>query len=129
VQNSVDRADMSTATAGVNFFRQIGASFGTALIGSLFVGRLTEDLARKLPPAAADQVGKHAAGGITPGQLAQLPPNIAHDFVVSYADALTPLYAWVAPLLVIGFVLALFLKEKPLSTALSRGSRRSEQSG
>ncbi|MGH3424958.1 MAG: MDR family MFS transporter, partial [Nocardioidaceae bacterium] len=40
VQNSVPVKDMGSATAGVNFFRQLGASFGTALIGSLFVGRL-----------------------------------------------------------------------------------------
>jgi EmrB/QacA subfamily drug resistance transporter len=120
VQNSVGVRDMSTATAGVNFFRQIGASLGTALIGSLFVGRLADNLAGTLPPGATAKIGHHAVG-ITPDQLAKLPPHIAHDFVVAYGQALTPLYAYLVPLLAIGFVLAWFLKEKPLNTVLARG--------
>ncbi|MGH3414790.1 MAG: MDR family MFS transporter [Marmoricola sp.] len=122
VQNSVSRKDMATATAGVNFFRQIGASAGTAIIGSLFISRLTTDLATKLPAGAASQVGKHAAG-ITPGKLAQLPPSIAHDFVVSYANALTPLYAYLVPLLVLGFLVALVVREKPLAVTLGSNAR------
>jgi EmrB/QacA subfamily drug resistance transporter len=121
VQNSVGVKDMSPATAGVNFFRQIGAAFGTSLIGSLFIGRLTTNLAHSLPPGAAAKIGQHASG-INPAQLAKLPPNIAHDFVVSYANALTPLYVYFVPLLAAGFVLAWFLKEKPLNTVLARGS-------
>lgn len=114
VQNSVDRKDVGTATASVNFFRQIGASFGTALIGSLFVGRLATQLAQNLPAKAAGEVGKHV-NGITPTELSSLPPQIAHDIIVSYADALTPLYAYLAPLLIIGFILAWFMVEKPLT--------------
>ncbi|MGH3626082.1 MAG: carboxypeptidase-like regulatory domain-containing protein, partial [Sciscionella sp.] len=111
---------------GVNFFRQIGASFGTALIGSLFVGRLTTDLSQRLPPAFAAKLGNHPAG-VTPAQLRRFPPKIAHDFVVSYASALTPLYIYLVPLLGIGFVLVWFLKEKPLSAVLSRGPAAAKQ--
>src|SRR5699024_177566 len=93
VQNSVGTRDMATATAGVNFFRQIGASAGTAIIGSLFISRLTTDLADKLPAGAVGKISDHA-GGMTSNQLAQLPAHLAHDIVVSYADALTPLYAY-----------------------------------
>jgi EmrB/QacA subfamily drug resistance transporter len=120
VQNSVGRSDMGPATAGINFFRQIGASCGTALIGSLFITRLATDLHDTLPPGAAAKVGKHAQG-ISPEQLRALPPGIAHDVVISYANALTPLYAYVAPLLVIALVLAVSLKEKPLLLTLGGG--------
>ncbi|HET7356839.1 MAG TPA: MDR family MFS transporter [Nocardioidaceae bacterium] len=128
VQNSVAREDMGTATAGVNFFRQIGASAGTALIGSLFISRLTTDLVQNLPAQAAGALGRHATA-ITPSQLSQLPPRIARDVVVSYANALTPLYAYLVPLLALGFVVALFLKEKPLSVTLGRGpaARQAEE--
>jgi EmrB/QacA subfamily drug resistance transporter len=129
VQNSVRRQDMGTATAGVNLFRQLGASFGTALIGSLFVNRLTTNLQDKLPPHAAAQAGKISAG-ITPAQLHKLPSQIAHAIVVSYADALTPLYAYLAPLLAATMVVAFFLKEIPLSTTLGgAGGRRDDQNG
>src|SRR5699024_9369315 len=122
VQNSVPKRDIGSATAGVNFFRQIGASFGTALIGSMFVSQLTSDLSDRLPADAASKVGEQA-GSITPDQLAQLPPYIAHTIVVSYADALIPLYRYLVPLLVLGLIVACFLKEKPLLTTINgRGS-------
>src|SRR5699024_10045211 len=128
VQNSVPKRDIGSATAGVNFFRQIGASFGTALIGSMFVSRLTSDLSDRLPADAASKVGEQA-GSITPEQLAHLPTDIAHTIVVSYADALIPLYRYLVPLLVLGLIVACFLKEKPLlNTINGRGSGDSDDS-
>ncbi|GAB3559798.1 MDR family MFS transporter [Spelaeicoccus albus] len=118
VQNSVAHHDVGPATAGVNFFRQVGASFGTALIGSLFVGRLTDELAKNMPAGAASKIGQHATG-ITPDELAKLPVSLAHDVVISYADALIPLYRYLVPLLVVGFILVWFIKEIPLT--LTRG--------
>ena len=41
VQNSFPQAIVGTATSSNNFFRQIGASLGAAIVGSLFVSRLT----------------------------------------------------------------------------------------
>lgn len=121
VQNSVSTRDIGTATANINFFRQIGASFGVALIGSLFTSRLATELAQRLPPGAmAGSSGE--VRGLTPDQLDKLPPEIAHDVVVSYADALTPLYAYLAPLLLVAFVLTWFLPEKKLATTLGSDS-------
>jgi EmrB/QacA subfamily drug resistance transporter len=121
VQNSVAQRDLGAATAGVNFFRQIGGAAGTAIIGSLFISRLTTNLQQNLPHSVAGKIGGHATG-ITPKELAKLPPQIAHGFIVSFADALTPLYAYLAPLILAGFVIAWFLKEKPLSAVLARGA-------
>src|SRR5690625_231236 len=88
----------------------------------MFVSRLTSDLSDRLPADAASKVGEQA-GSITPDQLAQLPPEIAHTIVVSYADALIPLYRYLVPLLVLGLIVACFLKEKPLLTTINgRGS-------
>ncbi|MFF1876141.1 MFS transporter, partial [Kitasatospora herbaricolor] len=42
VQNSFPVSQVGTATASNNYFRQIGASLGSAIVGSLFVARLTE---------------------------------------------------------------------------------------
>jgi EmrB/QacA subfamily drug resistance transporter len=125
VQNSVSQKDMGSATAGVNFFRQIGGSFGTAIIGSLFIGRLTTNLSQNLPASFAAKLGDHAQG-VTTNVLEKFPPQIAHDYVVSYADALTPLYAYLAPVILVGFVLAWFIKEKPLASAQSAGAPAEE---
>ena len=50
VQNSFPQAIVGTATSSNNFFRQIGSSLGAAIVGSLFVSRLTDILASGLPP-------------------------------------------------------------------------------
>jgi EmrB/QacA subfamily drug resistance transporter len=121
VQNSVSKEDMGSATAGVNFFRQIGGSFGTAIIGSLFLSRLTTNLHQNLPHSFVAKLGGHAQG-ITTSILEKFPKPIQHGYVVSFANALTPLYAYVAPVILLGFVIAWFLKEKPLSTVLARGA-------
>jgi hypothetical protein len=105
----------------VNFFRQIGGSFGTAIIGSLFLGRLATNLQHNLPPSFLQKLGGHAQG-VTPAELAKFPPPIAHGYIVSFANALTPLFAYLAPVILLGFVIAWFLKEKPLSATLARGA-------
>ena len=56
VQNAVSPALVGTATSANNYFREIGASLGTALFGSIFTTRLTDkfsDALAKLPPDAA----------------------------------------------------------------------------
>jgi hypothetical protein len=40
VQNTVDYADLGVATSGVTFLRTIGSSFGVAVFGSVYAGRL-----------------------------------------------------------------------------------------
>ena len=52
VQNSFPLAMVGTATASNNYFRQIGASLGAAIVGSLFTARLVTLLGERLPVAA-----------------------------------------------------------------------------
>ncbi len=46
VQNSFPVSQVGTATGAHSFFRQIGASLGSAAIGTLFTGRLLDLAAR-----------------------------------------------------------------------------------
>ena len=116
VQNSAARRDLGTATSSVNFARQIGSSVGVALIGALFIHRLHGQLAAHLPAATAGRLSGQLVGSITPHGLSALPAPVKHDIVVSFADALPPIYAYLVPLMAVAFVLALALKEIPLRT-------------
>ncbi len=116
VQNSAARRDLGTATSSVNFARQIGSSVGVALIGALFVHRLDAQLSARMPRAAAGHLSGQLVSSLTPHGLTQLPASIKHAIVVSFADALPPIYAYLVPLLAVAFVLALILKETPLRT-------------
>jgi MFS family permease len=111
VQNSVARADLGTATSSVNYFRQIGSTIGVALLGALLVHRLTTRLEAQVP--APSHVGSRLSS-LTPQALAHLPSALHHAISVAFADALPPLFAYLAPLFGVAFVLALLLEEKPL---------------
>ena len=58
VQNSFPLREVGTATASNNFFRQIGATLGSAVVGSLFASRLAELLDRA--SAGCRSRGRHA---------------------------------------------------------------------
>ncbi|MEU9859720.1 MFS transporter [Streptomyces sp. NPDC047971] len=112
VQNSVRPADLGTATSAHNYFRQIGGSVGAAVFGTLFAARLDDALADSLPRAAGTPLP--AAESITPQTVHALPPVLRDAYIQAYADAMPRIFLYLVPVLVLGLVLAFFLKEKPL---------------
>lgn len=109
VQNTVDFADLGVATSGVTFFRTIGSSFGAAVFGSLFNNFLKDPLAD-----AVAKSGAPAAAAQSPDALHALSPEMAAPIASAYADSLDQVFLYAAPVAVVGFVLALMLKQVPL---------------
>ena len=121
VQNTVDFSDLGVATSGVTFFRTIGSSFGAAVFGSLFNNFLHSRLA---PAMVSSGAPREAAQ--SPDALHKLSPEMAAPIAAAYADALDLVFLYAAPVAVVGFVLALTLKQVPLrnyavSTAADMG--------
>jgi len=117
VQNSFPVREVGTATASNNYFRQIGASLGAAIVGSLFVARLTDLLAERMPAGAADG---GASNSFTPAIVRDLPDAVRDVIVGSYNDALTPVFLYMVPLVIVAAILLCFVKEKPLATTIER---------
>ncbi len=116
VQNQFPVEQVSTATGTNNYFRQMGASLGAALVGSLFVANLKGLLADRLP--SMPTTGDEGVNSLTPAVVKSLPPEI-HDTVISaYSNALTPIFLLMVPFVLVAFVLLWFLKEKPLSKVI-----------
>ncbi|HUQ17863.1 MAG TPA: MDR family MFS transporter [Candidatus Saccharimonadales bacterium] len=133
VQSAVDPRFIGVVTSQIQFFRNIGATMGTAVLGSVLSQRLPVNIAAKidelkLPPQAT---GFSPAGGgnvqtlFDPASLAAakaaVPPQLAGAFdsiigAVRAALALTLhdvfLYAMAAALL--AMVASVFLKEVPI---------------
>ncbi|MCV7132378.1 MFS transporter, partial [Mycobacterium hodleri] len=109
VQNTVDFADLGVATSGVTFFRTIGSSFGAAVFGSLFNNFLKDPLAD-----AVAKSGAPAAAAQSPDALHALSPEMAAPIASAYADSLDQVFLYAAPVAIVGFVLALMLKQVPL---------------
>ncbi len=109
VQNTSSFADLGVATSGVTFFRTIGSSFGAAIFGSLFANFLATRIGPALvasgaPPRAAQ----------SPQALHALSPEMAAPIVDAYADSLGTVFLCAVPVALVGFVVALFLREVPL---------------
>ncbi|MGW4275592.1 MFS transporter [Streptomyces seoulensis] len=112
VQNSVRPADLGTATSANNYFRQIGGSVGAAVFGTLFAGRLTDALRERVPARAGG--APPDAESITPQAVRALPAALRDAYIQAYADAMPRIFLYLVPVLVLGTVIAFFLKEKPL---------------
>jgi EmrB/QacA subfamily drug resistance transporter len=114
VQNAVAYEDLGVATSGATFFRSIGASFGVAVFGTVFAGRLGDKLADALR-------GVPLPPGVSPGALeadprgiADLPSALRPRVLHAYASSITDVFLYAAPVALLGFVLAWLLKEDPL---------------
>lgn len=114
VQNAVDPHELGTATSANNFFREIGAAVGIALFSSIFTARLVSNLEGVFGSAPAPEGGA-GAESLTPEIVKSLPEPLHTGVVDGYADALAPAFWYLVPLLALGFLLTLFLKEIKLS--------------
>ncbi|MEV7927891.1 MDR family MFS transporter [Kitasatospora sp. NPDC088779] len=125
VQNTVDYADLGTATSGVTFFRTIGSSFGTAVFGTIYANSLKTELAQGVASSArltgADPALLTRAAE-SPQGLHRLPAAQAAPIVQAYSDALHTVFLWTVPVALVGFVVALFLKQVQLRDTARAGS-------
>ncbi|MFJ4876745.1 MDR family MFS transporter [Streptomyces sp. NPDC088745] len=119
VQNTVDYADLGTATSGVTFFRTLGSSFGAAVFGTIYANSLKPNLtegvtaATRLAPAGTDPAAV-ARAAQNPQALHGLPAAQIEPIVQAYANTLSTVFLWTVPVAVLGFLVSLFLKQVEL---------------
>lgn len=114
VQNAVSYQDLGVATSGATFFRSIGASFGVAIFGTVFTNRLTGQLesalaGRSVPPGADAE--RLAAD---PRAIQMLPADLRPSILEAYSTSITDVFLFAAPVVLVAFVLAWFLREDKL---------------
>ncbi|GAB3927783.1 hypothetical protein GCM10011575_10770 [Microlunatus endophyticus] len=117
VQNTFPNREVGTATAANNFFRQIGASLGSSIVGSIFANRLATLLTERMPAGASQSAGSNI-NSLTPDIVKHLPEAVQNVIIGAYNDALTPIFLYLAPLLGIALVLVIFVREKALATTI-----------
>jgi hypothetical protein len=57
---------------------------------------------------------------LTPAVVRDLPAGIRDVIVGAYNDALTPVFLYMVPLVIVGLILLVFVTEKPLATTIER---------
>lgn len=116
VQNTVDYADLGTATSGVTFFRTLGSSFGTAVFGTIYANALRPNLTQGVEQAARAGGDPASLARVAESPLAvhALPPEQTAPLAQAYADTLHTVFLWTVPVALLGFVVSLFLKQVKL---------------
>jgi EmrB/QacA subfamily drug resistance transporter len=116
VQNAVDRKDLGTATSVVVFFRSVGSAIGAALFGAVLTARLTYHLKQMIP--ASGHAVQLTSASLQSGasQLAKLPPSTLHLVLMAFARSFHDIFLIGIPFALLAFLVALRLREVPLST-------------
>ena len=137
LQNSVDFQDMGIATSSNTFFRSLGGAFGTAIFGTIFSNRIAYDLQETI--ATLQSTDPQSLAGFDSAKLdlittntsiiTTLPPAIRDTVLHSFAQTFQVVFLAAAPITFIGFVLAFFLKEKPLQSSTAHHAAKSEAAG
>jgi MFS family permease len=111
-QNSVELKDMGVASSATTLFRTLGSSFGVAIMGALFTGRVQDEMAARGGGAATARSAQLDAAS-----LAKLPDPVreAYQFAVSSGTHIAFLVG--ASVGVIALLAAVFVKEVPLRGA------------
>ncbi len=124
VQNSVDRSDMGVATSSVQFFRQMGGSFGTALFGAVMTSRLAVHLTEAAAQAPAGTLPAEGFKDIANDvQKVQALPETTQGLVVGAFDsALQDMFVTAFPLVIGALAIGIFLREIPLASRPQAGS-------
>ena len=124
LQNSVDFKDMGVATSSNTFFRSLGSVFGTALFGTILTSRLGHYLLESgFAPEQAELIQNNTAaiGALSPeGQVTALN---------AFVDSFHMVFLVAAPVVAIGFIVALFLRETPLRTTADYAAARNDAAG
>ncbi|CAL9289060.1 MULTISPECIES: MDR family MFS transporter [unclassified Streptomyces] len=113
-QNAVGYEDLGVATSGATFFRSIGASFGVAVFGTIFTGRLTGKLedslsGQDIPPGATPD-----AVAADPRAIAELPPALRPAALEAYSSSITDVFLYASPIVLVAFAIAWLLREDRL---------------
>ncbi|WP_369180004.1 MDR family MFS transporter [Streptomyces mutabilis] len=125
VQNTVDYADLGTATSGVTFFRTLGSSFGTAVFGTIYANALGPNLRNGVSAAAGTGTADPAVIGraaTSPEGVHRLPPEASAPIIGAYADTIQTVFLWTVPVAALGLIVALFLKQVQLRDSARLGS-------
>jgi EmrB/QacA subfamily drug resistance transporter len=131
VQNVVPQKDLGTATASIQFFRNIGSTVGTAVLGSIMSLRMADaipDHISTLPKEQLAQLQKAGGGKVEssglesavldPSALDKLPDFLADAVRMGMDDAMHSVFYTALPFAALALVISLFIKQVPLRETL-----------
>ncbi len=126
VQVALPRKYMGVASSQIQFWRNLGGTVGSSILGAVLANRLPDYLKTRISDLhlPAQVLGRLPSAGansiLQPGALNHLPPAVATAIRLALADTLHDIYLLAGLVLIAALVSTVFLKEVPLSSAPSR---------
>jgi EmrB/QacA subfamily drug resistance transporter len=122
VQTALPRQYLGVASSQIQFWRNLGGTVGSAILGAVLANRLPDYLATRvaalhLPPQvqAALPKGGSANSILDPTLLAKLPSSFVSAIRWALSDTLHDIYLFAGAILVVALISTVFMKEVPLT--------------
>ena len=87
-----------------------------SIFGAILTARLTFYIAKLLPHTSVQgaSIAKSVISGISPAYLNKLPHSVTIKIFEAFVMSFHDMFLFAVPVMLFGFVAALFLREKPL---------------
>ena len=126
VQTALPREFLGVASSQIQFWRNLGGTVGSAILGAVLSNRLPSYLATRvsslnLPPQVLRSLPKGGSANsiLDPTLLAKLPPAFIHAIRLALADTLHDIYVFAGLVLLFALVSTVFMREVPLTGAVA----------
>ena len=123
VQTALPRQYMGVASSQIQFWRNLGGTVGSAILGAVLTNRLPDYIATRfaalhLPPQVIANLPKTGSANsiLDPALIAKLPPPVLAAIRAALADSLHDIYLFAGGVLLLALVATVFMKEVPLRT-------------
>jgi EmrB/QacA subfamily drug resistance transporter len=122
VQTALPRQYLGVASSQIQFWRNLGGTVGSAILGAVLANRLPDYLSTRVAglhlPAqvlASLPKGGSANSILDPTLLAKLPPSFVSAIRWALSDTLHDIYLFAGGILIFALISTLFMKEVPLT--------------
>ena len=122
VQTALPRQYLGVASSQIQFWRNLGGTVGSAILGAVLANRLPDYLATRvaalhLPAQVVNSLPKGGSANsiLDPTLLAKLPPSFVDAIRWALSDTLHDIYVFAGLILVVALVATFFMKEVPLT--------------
>ncbi|MFI6850719.1 MDR family MFS transporter [Streptomyces sp. NPDC050416] len=130
-QNDVPAAELGAATSVLSFFRSMGGTIGTSVLGAILANRVASEMNQSLKDAggAAEGGGQAGHGGVP--DMTALPAPMREMVEHAYGVATAELFLVATPFAALALIAVLFIKEKALknTSGMERLSEESAKAG
>ena len=137
LQNAVDFKDLGIATSSNTFFRSLGGAFGTAIFGTILSHQISRNLEsgfKDLALSNPDQLGQIDPSVISSLQnnteaISTLPVAVQNTVLEAFVNSFQVVFWAAFPVVALGVIFALFLREKPLQDSQEHATARQDAAG